>query len=75
MKFNRFNYFLLLMGFMAVTGCVSTQTVTTVTAPDGTVTRTETKQSGPDGPSVTAAANAAAIAAAFIPRPRVIVEK
>ena len=75
MKFNPFNFFLIIMGMMAVTGCVSTTTVSTTTAPDGTVTRVETKQSAPDGPSVTAAANAAAIAAAFIPRPQIHAEK
>lgn len=75
MKFNRYNLFLIIMGMMAVTGCVTSTSVSTTTAPDGTKTVTETKTSGPDAASVNAASSAVTIAAGFIPRPRVIAEK
>jgi hypothetical protein len=76
MKYNRLNYFLaLLIASGMLASCVTTSSVSTTTAPDGTVTVTETKTSGPDATSVAAAGNAAILAASFIPRPQVIREK
>lgn len=59
---------------LSMVSCVTSSTVTTTTAPDGTVTRTESKTSAPDAASVNAAASAATMAAVFA-RPQVIPEK
>ena len=49
----------------AITSCATVETVTTVTAPDGTVTRTESKTTAPDAGSVSALSTTAQ---AFAPR-------
>ena len=51
-----------LIAIASLTGCVTTET--TVTAPDGTVTRTKT--SGPDAASVNAASAAVVVAGQVI---------
>ena len=63
MKLYRILYMTVLASFVAMaTSCVTSET--TITAPDGTVTRTKT--SGPDGASVAVAGNVAAVAAEIV---------
>lgn len=64
-----------ILAALTLSACVTSTSLSTTTAPDGTKTVTETKTSGPDAASVTAASSAVTIAAGFIPRPRVIAEK
>lgn len=54
---------------LAFASCATTETKTTVTAPDGTVTVTESKITAPDSASVTALGNTAVL---FSPRAVVV---
>ena len=74
MKINPRNFFLIMV-MMTLSSCVTSTSISTTTAPDGTKTVVETKTSGPDGASVNAASSAVTMAAGFIPRPHVIAEK
>lgn len=62
MKFNFRNRFLFMLAAVGLVGCATSET--TITAPDGTVTKTITKAA--DASAINAGANAAANAALLL---------